>query len=267
MSATPSERATSASAAPRLTTSVVIPVKDDSAALARCLAALSVQTCLPDEVIVVDNGCTDDSVSVAESWGATVVHQPEPGIPAAAGAGYDTARFDVICRLDADTMPPPNWIENGVRCLAENSRLDAVTGPGFFYDGPDRGSRLIAALYLGAYFGSVRLALGTTPLFGSSFFLKREAWASVRGTVHTSGTMLHDDLDLTIHLTPTHRIRYDQRVQVGISFRPFTLTRTYGLRLRRGLWTFVLNWPRSSPTLRWRKIILRQHKALPVGGR
>jgi glycosyltransferase involved in cell wall biosynthesis len=245
-------------------TSVVIPVKNDSAALRRCLAALSVQTRRADEVIVVDNGSSDDSVSVAQAWGAIVIREPEPGIPAAAATGYDAARFDVICRLDADTVPPRCWIENGVASLASHPNTAAVTGPGFFYDGPMWGSRLIAALYLGAYFGSIRLALGTTPLFGSSFFLRREAWRAVRGSVHMWGTSLHDDLDLTIHLTPAYRIRYDPDARVGISYRPFTQSHTFALRLRRGLLTFVLNWPRSSPTLRWRQIILRQHRRVSL---
>ncbi|HHX85985.1 MAG TPA: glycosyltransferase, partial [Actinomycetales bacterium] len=45
--------------------SVVIPVLDDAAELAGCLAALAAQTRPPDEVVVVDNGCRDASASIA----------------------------------------------------------------------------------------------------------------------------------------------------------------------------------------------------------
>lgn len=239
-----------------VTVSVVIPAKNDAAALARCLNALQFQSRPPDEVIVVDNASTDNTAHVARGFGARVISQPLPGIPAASTAGYDSARFDVICRLDADSLPPPTWIENGLLALEAVPSVDAVTGPGEFYDGPRRAAGIIAAAYLGAYFTSLRFALGVTPLFGSNFFLRRSAWSSVRDTVHRSGLTFHDDLDLTIHLTPQHRIRYDPAVRVGISFRPFTQPGTYALRVWRGFWTLTRNWPRSSSTLRWRRKLL-----------
>ena len=44
--------------------SVVIPVKDDGPRLRRCLRALAMQTRPPDEIVVVDNGSTDDSADI-----------------------------------------------------------------------------------------------------------------------------------------------------------------------------------------------------------
>ncbi|WP_172582739.1 glycosyltransferase family 2 protein [Subtercola boreus] len=236
--------------------SVVIPVKDDAPALDRCLEALSRQTQPAAEVIIVDNGSSDDLREVTERWGAQVLHEPEPGIPAASTTGYDAARYSVIARLDADSVPPPDWIASGLRALEGAPLAAAVTGPGDFYDGPKYGSRMLAALYLGAYFSSIRLAVGETPLFGSSFFLRAEAWRAVRSSVHRWGTTLHDDLDLTIHLTPEHAIVYDPSVRVGISFRPFAKWKTFGLRLHRGFVTLAVHWPGDSALLRMRRRIL-----------
>ncbi|MEA9984391.1 glycosyltransferase family 2 protein [Subtercola sp. RTI3] len=237
--------------------SVVIPVKNDSRALASCLAALAAQTVAPDEVIVVDNASTDDSGDVAAAWGARVLYEAEPGIPAASTTGYDACRFDVIARLDADSVPPPRWIENGLARLEKEPGVDAVTGPGRFYDGPARGSRMLGALYMGAYFHSMRLALATVPLFGSTFFLRRSVWREVRGSVHCWGTDLHDDVDLSIHLTPRFTIVYDTAVWVGISSRPLTDWRTFAYRMHRGFQTLALHWPASSSVLRWRHVLLR----------
>ena len=52
--------------------SVVIPVRDDARHLEVCLRSLARQTVLPDEVVVVDNGSSDDSVAVALAGGARV---------------------------------------------------------------------------------------------------------------------------------------------------------------------------------------------------
>ena len=88
--------------------SVVIPVKDDADLLERCLTALDRQVVPALEVIVVDNGSTDHSVRVALRHGARVIVEATPGIAAAASAGYDTARGDVVVRCDADTLAPPD---------------------------------------------------------------------------------------------------------------------------------------------------------------
>ncbi|MEF2977248.1 glycosyltransferase family 2 protein [Subtercola sp. YIM 133946] len=245
-----------------LTISVVIPVKNDAVALRACMAALAVQTVPPDEIIVVYNGSCDETVRVARGLGARVITESVPGIPAAASAGYDAARFDVIGRLDADSVAPPTWIEDGIRILTADPGIDALTGSGSFYDGPRRGSRTIAALYLGAYFGTFKLTLGETPLFGSNFFIRRRAWQSVATSVHRSGVHIHDDLDLTIHLTPNHRIAFDPAITVGISYRPFTHASSFVLRVQRGFWTLLRNWPRSSSTLRWRRKLLNRQRTI-----
>ncbi|MDX6367652.1 MAG: hypothetical protein QOK30_2728, partial [Nocardioidaceae bacterium] len=68
----------------RPTVSVVIPVRDDAAALRGCLHSLTCQTMAPMEIVVVDNASTDDSAAIAIRYGARIVAEPVVGIPAAA---------------------------------------------------------------------------------------------------------------------------------------------------------------------------------------
>ena len=56
-----------------LTFSVVIPVWNGSAHLAKCLHALAASTRKPDEIVVVDDGSDDDSAAVARAHGSKVV--------------------------------------------------------------------------------------------------------------------------------------------------------------------------------------------------
>ncbi|MEJ3404600.1 glycosyltransferase family 2 protein [Rathayibacter sp. YIM 133350] len=233
------------------TVSLVLPVKDDAELLRRCLGMLSEQSVAPHEVIVVDNGSRDDSAEIARAAGARVLRELHPGIPAAAAAGCDAATGDVIARLDADCMPPREWVQRISAAFDADPGLAALTGPAFFVDGPAPLRRPLAALYLGAYRAAVSPALGHPPLFGSNFAVRRSAWTQVSDSVHRYDPLMHDDMDLSVHLGPERRIRFERSLQMGISMRPFSGGGL--LRLRRGFHSVFAHWPDEAPWKRWRR--------------
>ncbi|MEI5585512.1 MULTISPECIES: glycosyltransferase family A protein [unclassified Agromyces] len=241
--------------APAPTVSVVIPVKDDADVLRRCLAALAAQEVRPDEIVVVDNGSTDESAEVARAAGARVVSESEPGIPAASARGFDEARCEIVARLDADSVPPPDWIARIATTFAADPGLAAVTGPATFIDGPERWRRPLAFAYLGSYFATVTPALGHVPLFGSNFAARRSDWLEVRDRVHRHDPLMHDDMDLSVHLGPRRRIRYDRALTMGVSIRALRGDRM--LRLRRGMHSIVSHWPAEFPWYRWYRRAVR----------
>ncbi|MBZ4486566.1 glycosyltransferase family 2 protein [Microbacterium sp. cx-55] len=243
---------------PFLTTTVVIPVKDDADELRRCLRALALQTRAPDEVIVVDNGSSDASATVAREAGAVVVRCDTPGIPAAASAGYDAATSDLILRLDADCLPADSWVEAMERGFRRRPDVAAFTGGARFVDGPRPLRSSLAVAYLGAYAVAGVLALGHLPLFGSNLAMRRTAWSRVSATVHRHDTEVHDDLDLAFHLGERFRIRSLPGAAMGISMRPFSEGVAFARRLNRGIRTVVLHWPRDFPPVRWERMLLRR---------
>jgi hypothetical protein len=230
--------------------SVVIPVKDDAPALRRCLDHLAVQTVAPLEVVVVDNGSVDDSAAVAAAYGARVVPEPRPGIPAAAATGYDAAVGDIIARCDADSAPPPDWVERIVRGL-ERPGVEAVTGTGWFYDLPRGVNRVAQWAYLGTFFVSVYAALGHPALWGSNMAMRSRAWRQVSDAVHRDDPDLHDDMDLAFALGPGRTIRYDRGLRVGVSARCLSGRHQLARRLRRATRTLRVNWAEQRPWERW----------------
>jgi glycosyltransferase involved in cell wall biosynthesis len=93
---------------------VVLPCLDEAAALPGVLAALPAGY----RAIVVDNGSTDGSPSVAAECGATVVHEPRKGYGAAVHTGLERATADIVCFLDADGSLDPGELPDLVRLVA-----------------------------------------------------------------------------------------------------------------------------------------------------
>jgi Glycosyl transferase family 2 len=237
--------------AARPTVSVVVPVRDDAEELDHCLGLLARQTLPPLEVVVVDNGSTDHSAEVAVRHGARVVVEPARGIPAAAAAGYDATRGEVIARCDADTRPPADWLETITSAFAERPDLDALTGRGRFHDVPRLLAPVVAGAYLGGYYLLVHLALGHTTLWGSNMAIRRRVWLEVRDLVHRDDPEIHDDIDLAFALGPRRRVRYDRRLLVDVSGRSVRGRRQLSRRMQRAVRTLRRNWAVIPPWTRW----------------
>jgi rhamnosyltransferase len=87
--------------------SVIIRNRNEGNHLHHVLKALSVQIGPPLEVIVVDNASTDDSVKIAQDFGATVVHLPKDKFSYGRGlnVGLRVATGDVCVILSAHSIP------------------------------------------------------------------------------------------------------------------------------------------------------------------
>ena len=111
--------------------SVIIPAFNDAARLQLCLQGLAQQTYPDFEVIVVDNGSKDVVAhrKVCEPFDfVTFTSEATPGSYAARNKGLELARGEVLAFTDSDCIPEPDWLENGVKHLAELDYKGLVAG-------------------------------------------------------------------------------------------------------------------------------------------
>jgi glycosyltransferase involved in cell wall biosynthesis len=232
------------------TISVIVPCLNDAGFLAACLDALALQTRPADEIIVVDNGSTDATAAVARAGGARVVDEPMRGIWPATAAGFDAASGDLLARLDADSVPAPDWLAQVERRMAATDRPTVVTDSGQFYGGNAALRWIAHNIYLGAYFSLIGGLLGHPPIFGSNYAIRAEAWVVLRDIVHRDRPDVHDDLDLSWWLQPGMTVVRERRLVVGVSARPFDSVAGLTRRVRMGFHTLAVEWPGWPPLQR-----------------
>lgn len=100
-----------------LDVSVVVPAFNRSDFIVPTLQSVQAQTLQPREIIVVDDGSTDDTADVAERHGATVVRRPNGGIGAARNTGIEASSGEWIALLDADDLWAPDKLETVARAV------------------------------------------------------------------------------------------------------------------------------------------------------
>jgi glycosyltransferase involved in cell wall biosynthesis len=109
--------------------SVVIPAYNAQRTIGEAVAHSLSQTrgSLQVELIVVDDGSTDDTAAIAENAGAAVIRQENAGPAAARNRGWQSASGTFICFTDSDCIPAADWMENLLDGFT-NQQVGAVAG-------------------------------------------------------------------------------------------------------------------------------------------
>lgn len=106
-----------------------IPCFNGGRYLDATLAALSSQSRTPDEVIVINDGSTDDSAEVAVRFAARLVtHERNLGLAAARNTARRVASGDVLLGLDVDAVPSPDYVERVMEHFEADAGLAGLCG-------------------------------------------------------------------------------------------------------------------------------------------
>lgn len=116
--------------------SVIIPMYNGARHLRAALESVFAQTYRPFEVIVVDDGSTDDSGLIAQSFAdVRYIHQPNQGVAVARNHGIEAARGDFLAFLDQDDLWTTEKLKLQMGYLLSNPDLGyTLTQQQFFLD-------------------------------------------------------------------------------------------------------------------------------------
>jgi len=183
--------------------SVVLPVYNGARYLPAAIASILDQTHRDLELIVIDDGSTDTSRSVAEGYAARdarvrVVSRGNRGLVATLNEGLELARAEFVARMDADDIAEPLRFERQVAYLEAHANCVALGTRVLLID-PD-GDALMEMIdhREHAAIDQAHLAGGASQICHPSVMMRRSAVARVGGYRERYNTA--EDLDLFLRL-------------------------------------------------------------------
>lgn len=205
--------------------SVVIPAYNEVNYIGACLESLMKQEVPADEIIVINNNSTDETVKIIKKYPIKVVNEKIQGMIPARNRGFNEAQYDIIARTDADTIVPPDWIKT-IKANFKDKKLVAFSGPANFYELPDQTSKLTIKAFF-PYASLFKQIMKHDCLYGPNIAIRKNAWEKVKNDVCLDDKEVHEDLDLAIHLAPFGKIKFDYDFVVKSSFRRWKKLESY----------------------------------------
>ena len=194
--------------------SVVMPAYNAEATLARALQGVVDQLGPRDELIVVDDGSTDRTAEIAESFQVRPIRMPSnQGVSPSRNAGAAAAQGEILFFADADAMLAPGALERAHDQLEADPSCAAVVGIYSADGGPGNTVSRVKNLWI--RYTYLRAGEWIDWVFTCAMAVRREAFEAVGGFVSAAGVRWGgDDIELGLRLTRGgYRIRLDPGIQ------------------------------------------------------
>ncbi|HVX31204.1 MAG TPA: glycosyltransferase, partial [Nitrolancea sp.] len=116
--------------------SLILTVRDEEASLEALFGSIGTQTRLPDEIILVDGGSTDQTVALARQWcerlPLTIISAPGTTIAQGRNLALRHASGEIIAVTDAGVVLEPRWLETITQPFARPAAQQPDVVAGFF---------------------------------------------------------------------------------------------------------------------------------------
>ena len=232
---------------PRVT--VLVPAKNEARDIERCLRAVLAQDHPHDrmEVVVVDGGSEDGTPAVATrvldgadiAW--NIVHNPTGTTPSNLNAGLSAASGQIICRVDARSVVPPEYVRICAELLLSRRDVAVVGGAQIAVASEEscRSAGIARALNNSLTMGGARYRSGGSSGPTDTVYLGAFRAEDLRAAGGWNELFLtNQDYELNRRLGRTGMVWFEDRLRVG--YRPRqTLVALWQQYYRFGRWKVI----------------------------
>lgn len=203
--------------------SIIIPAHNEEKSIARTLQAVLALDYPDFEVIVVDNASSDTTADIIKNFSTIkLVTETKKGTQYAREAGRKGATGEFIAFIDADCIPDPQWLNNGMRLLTTKKAV-AVSGPYNYYDASFI-FKILSNILQQVIYVSVNNILYFFGLggivIGGNVIVSSHALHDLGG-LNTAISFYGDDTDLAKKLSKQGRVIFSQHFVIKSSARRF----------------------------------------------
>lgn len=200
-----------------LTISIIIPVYNGERHIKKTLESIATQTVMPNEVLLIDNNCTDRTVKIAQEFDfVKIVKQKKQGLTHARNLGFDSAKSKILGRIDVDSRLEKEWVMKVVNAFDEDNSLKGVAGTANVPILPYVKS-ILGTLNMDIYFNMVEKYFMNTIMWGGNMALTKDAWLKVKKDVCLDDSLVHEDQDISMCLHK-HGLKIQKRRDIRVSF-------------------------------------------------
>lgn len=200
---------------------VIVPAFNAGSFLRVTLEALQTQTQVPAQILLIDDGSTDDTAAIAERLGVKVVQQDRKGPGAARNRGLELAETEFVAFCDADDWYVPDKLERAVDMLqrlgASCASTDAWVVREDRVEGRKNEPRPIPSVL------TLEYLLVSNPIVCSTVVARRDAVEQAGGFDEDEELIATEDYDLWLRIAAREPIAY--------SARPMTFYRVHDASL------------------------------------
>lgn len=196
--------------------SFIIPCYNEEKYIRDCIRSIKREaSCLPHyEIIVVDNNCTDNTVYIAMDEEVSVVSERQKGVVFARQRGYETAQYELIANIDADSRLCEDWVKIALSSMVD-SNVVAVTGP-LIYDDVSRSLAISTKIYYYlAWFSNSFIGVF---LQGGNSLIRKSALDKAKG-YDTTIAFYGEDTMTAKRLEPYGKIKFNMKLNLHSSPR------------------------------------------------
>ena len=196
--------------------SFVIPCYNEEKYIRDCIRSIKREAeRLPHyEIIVVDNNCSDNTVLIAMEEAVTIVSERQKGVVFARQKGYETAQYEFIANIDADSRLCEGWVNIALFHITD-TEVVAVTGP-LVYDDVSRSLAISTKIYYYlAWFSNNFIGVF---LQGGNALIRKSALDATNG-YDTSIVFYGEDTMTAKRLEPYGKIKFAMKLRLYSSPR------------------------------------------------